>query len=1041
MNFEKSFAERPVKDLEDGKYGSAVDFATGITKHYMQSIKLNAPTTFGPLIGAQIPATLPAPALLGAAAPVGPTIPISYKKAREKLFYNTVRSYFVAKELARGRVQVISLTRDVKSAINTYKKTTERLKELYDDIQTADDKLIALKEDLQNIKPELQKLIQSKKDILKQAREEFASLGQKFKQLSTQGLSNFDFETVMRQELDDLDFFLNFKVELSLNPIEFKQTFDTIANLLNRSSQTITKYQNVFSKEANLKLYLTKKIQTAVKEVLNLVNGFLSPEKFISLWKQLLYVPGGKRIGRIMLNIVNNNAKLKELKKKLLIRIEQTKKSVLAYLDRKIDTLIDKLKEAGDYVLDRLKIKKSLTKFRERLKSSKTLQNTIKRVKKAIQYIKRMIKHLQMVLDEVRVVITTVATVVQGIKDGVQAAKTVVTNIKDKYRDLQEDLVNSLSPEAQQARQDALEEFAENYTLKNLAQQQRPTEVLIGKIGGSTPIVKTLLNEIAKLLQLNDKQLAAFLRSKTNHAQNYINQIDKVLTVSIPRLQILLTTNPNASNYKQRIKEADELRKDETGKSGVKSVVDSKKRLPKSYLFLVEKCRSAGLKLQELENKLTTRITTETKKLANAAKDQDALIVYIDTLLDRKPKLKKIRNKKRKIDTDRAAIQAKVKKFKKIANQARIAFRLLDSSRTILQGINENRQTPISSNERAFKQLVTGFCDLQIDRGKMTKVQKKEKVARSNAKIADLKAYEVIYGFFIKILKEAKANNLADTIREELGEKFDTLDDKVKRYLQSILDMASGVVQNPSLKDIVNIPADIFNKINVGTAIVRAEQKAFRQLRGRVKNLSSFIPEATQDPVLIFVREKIDKVSSIVLLLLNVVAKFARAVSNFIGELMKPVIDFVKRTLSEEKNRITEEEIERQRQLIESKINLDGKIMSTMFGVAARLFWTGATWTNSAGTKFVVLNIGRFSPTMKALTVNGSQGYAEELAKGFNNQLAKMTGLAIPQISLGIVPFTWTGYVPLKSPPPTSAGPGSLDDFDTGGNLPATTFL
>jgi hypothetical protein len=254
--------------------------------------------------------------------------------------------------------------------------------------------------------------------------------------------------------------------------------------------------------------------------------------------------------------------------------------------------------------------------------------------------------------------------------------------------------------------------------------------------------------------------------------------------------------------------------------------------------------------------------------------------------------------------------------------------------------------------------------------------------------------------------------------------------------------MVDGVTQTPSLKQITSIPTDIFNKINVGTAIIRAEEKAFKKLKGRVTSLSAFIPEATQDPVLIFIRNKIDKASSLILLLLNAISKFARTIKTVISDLMEPVINFVKKTLNEERTKITDREIERQRVLLENKTNLDGKIMSTMFGIAARLFWTGATWTNPAGTKFIVLNIGKFSPTMRALNENGSQGYGDELAKGFNSQLQKMSGLAVPLPSTGIVPFSWKGYVPIKATLPTTPAPGSLfDDFDTGGNLPATTFL
>jgi hypothetical protein len=388
--------------------------------------------------------------------------------------------------------------------------------------------------------------------------------------------------------------------------------------------------------------------------------------------------------------------------------------------------------------------------------------------------------------------------------------------------------------------------------------------------------------------------------------------------------------------------------------------------------------------------------------------------------LDNKPRLKKVRNKKRRVDLGKAEIQAKVKKFKKLATQSRVAYRMVDSSRNIIQNITQNPQTPISSNERAVRALVNSFCDFQIDRGKMTKLEKKTTLKKYDVKIADLKAYEVIYKFFLEVLKEAQAGKLGDGIKQELGDKYDGLESKVQIYLQSVLDMVTGATKNPSLTTIAKIPVDIFHQIDVATAIIRAEQKAFKRFRGRIANLSGFIPQATQDPVLIYIRSKINKASSIVLLLIDGIAKFVKKIVEFISGLMKPITDFIKKTLSEETEKIKAKEIERQKALIESRTNLDGRVMAAMFGLAGRLLWTGATWTNPAGTRFVVANVGRFSPVMKALNQNGSQGYGEELAKGFNNQLQKMAGLAIPLPSTGIVPFSWKGYVPIQGTFPTT---------------------
>ncbi len=387
MDFKQSFQERLIRDLEDGRYGSGTDFARGITKHYMSAIKLNAPTTFGPTLPAQIPLTLPAPTQLGAPAPVGPTISISYKKTREKLFYNTVRAYFVGKEITQGNVQIRSLTRDVKGAINEYKRVTREIQSIHDEVDRLEDQFEALKEDLRSILPEMRKFIESKKQIIKDVKTEFDALKTRFRQLGQQELSDFDFETVLAEELQDLEFFTNLKIKPSLRYQEITETFNSIKSLLDRSQRTLTKYQNTFTKEANLKIYVRKKITAVTKEILDLLSGIVAPERFIRLWKELVYVPGGRRISAIMLRIINQNKKLKELKKKLLAKVEGLKRTVLTHVNKKIDDLLDKLKEMGEYVVDRLKIKQRLTKFKEKLKASKIITNIIKATKQAIKYI------------------------------------------------------------------------------------------------------------------------------------------------------------------------------------------------------------------------------------------------------------------------------------------------------------------------------------------------------------------------------------------------------------------------------------------------------------------------------------------------------------------------------------------------------------------------------------------------------------------------------------------------------------------------------
>ena len=188
MDFQEVFTKKLLNDLEQGVYANADDFAAGITKHYMSSLSLNAP------LG--IPPQMPSPLAAGALVPVGPGNSIT-NKTREKIFYNTLRVYFVGKELSQGKVRIQSLSQDIQGAIGTYNKLTSEVQDLQIQIQNLDDQFREIRETIQSIVPEFKKFIATKKEIIKNTFNEVKSLGEKFKQLNAQNLSDFDFNAVL----------------------------------------------------------------------------------------------------------------------------------------------------------------------------------------------------------------------------------------------------------------------------------------------------------------------------------------------------------------------------------------------------------------------------------------------------------------------------------------------------------------------------------------------------------------------------------------------------------------------------------------------------------------------------------------------------------------------------------------------------------------------------------------------------------------------------------------------------------------------------
>lgn len=1010
MDFQEIFTKRLANDLEQGVYANADDFAAGITKHYMSSLSLNAP--FG------IPPTMPSPAAAGAPVPVGPGSSIT-NKTRERIFYNTVRVYFVGKEISQGKLRIQSLSQDIQSAITTYNKLTSEIQDLQIQIQNLDDQLREIREKIQSIVPEFRKFISTKKEIIKSTLDEVRSLGDKFRQLNAQNLSDFNFNEVMAQEIADLQSLLSLRVEPSLNLASIEETFQTLTRFA-RSSRNITnKYRNTFTREANFRTYVSKKIRAVVNELMRILNGFVSPEKFIGYWKELIYIPGGQVIGNTMLQIIENNQKLKELKKKLLAKVESKKISVRAQLDKKLDDLKARLSNTIKSVQSKIARERELngqTKKKERLAAGRKVRETAKRVKAKAKKIRRAIRHYRLILDTIQTIFTKLFAIYTTIQQAIQQATNIVADVKEKYGETKSNIEESISAAAKEARQQALQAFEKNTKLVNA---DASTAQLLESVGDSTPIVRQIMEQVQSLYKLNPPQVAAFLRRGGNKVMLITKGVETILAVDIPKLKKLLTIKPNDPYYQQLMEEVDRITEDynsvEGGAVGVASIVRGEADGHMTYLRLIRSCRVISNKVDEAEATVQRLISDKEEELVTVVQEQQFLDEYINNLLDVNPTAKRIRNKKRKAEFDIAKAKEKLNKFKKLAKQARLAYQLTANAPRVFVGLVQNTDAPITQNEAGVRQLINTFLELQVERGKITRDQKQVDLRRFNAKVADLKAYEQIFLFFKGIIEECKETGVAAQMKklyeDRLVAKGKAIQGAATGAFDTLLEILDGARSAPTLQELAAIPGQLKAQGDALYSIIRAEKASFKRLRVKAAGLGSFIPQDTKDPGLLYVRYKLSRVSDLILPILDAIGMFFRKIVELIEDILDPVIAYVRGESARQKEKIEQDVASYAKAQADSRINIDAKIMSFIFGLAGRLFWTGISWTNQYGTRFVVSNVGKFYPQMSALSENGAQGYAEELGEGFNRQLERMSGIAIPPLSTGIAPFTWRGYL------------------------------
>jgi len=1010
MDFQEIFTKKLANDLEQGVYANADDFAAGITKHYMSSLSLNAPNG--------IPLTMPSPLAAGTPVPVGPGNSIT-NKTRERIFYNTVRVYFVGKEISQGKLRIQSLSQDIQSAITTYNKLTSEIQDLQIQIQNLDDQLREIREKIQSIVPEFKKFINTKKEIIKSALDEVKTLGDRFRQLSAQNLSDFNFNEVMAQEIADLQSLLSLKVEPSLNIASIEETFQTLTSFARSSRNIVNKYKNTFTREANFKTYVSKKIRAVVNEFMKILNGFINPEKFIGYWKELIYVPGGRVIGNTMLQIIENNKKLKELKKKLLAKVEAKKISVRAQLDKKLDDLKNRLADTIKRVQSKIAKEKELngrTKRKERLAAGRKVRETAKRVKAKAKKIRRAIRHYRLILDTIQTIFTKLFTIYTTIKQAIQQAIDTVADVKEKYGEIKSSIEESISAAAKEARQQALNAFKRNTTLLNA---DTSTAQLLESVGDSTPIVRQIMEQVQNLYKLNPPQVAAFLRRGGEKVMLVTKSVETILAVDIPRLKKLLSIKPNDPYYQQLMQEVDRITEDynsvEGGAVGVASIVRGDVDRHMTYLRLIRSCRVINNKIDEAEVTVQRLISDKEEELIAVVQEQQYLDEYINTLLDTNPTAKRIRNKKRKNEFNIAKAKEKLNKFRKLAKEARLAYQLVVNAPRVFVGLVQNTDAPITQNEAGVRQLVNTFLELQLERGKITRDQKQADIKKFNAKVADLKAYEQIFLFFKRIIEECKETGLVAQIKkiyeEKVVAKGNAIQGAATGVFENLMEILDGARSKPTLQELAAIPGQLKAQGDLAYSIIRAEKAAFKRLRVKAAGLGSFIPQDTRDPGLLYLRYKLSKVSDLILPIIDGIGLFFKKIVELIEDLLDPVIAYIKGEAAKQKEKLEQDVAAYAKAKADSRINLDAKIMSFIFGLAGRLFWTGISWTNQYGTKFIVTNVGRFYPQMQALSENGAQGYAEELGEGFNRQLERMSGIAIPPLSTGIAPFTWRGYL------------------------------
>jgi len=382
-----------------------------------------------------------------------------------------------------------------------------------------------------------------------------------------------------------------------------------------------------------------------------------------------------------------------------------------------------------------------------------------------------------------------------------------------------------------------------------------------------------------------------------------------------------------------------------------------------------------------------------------------------------------IEARKLKVDHYKKQIQYYSKLSQAIGKAARGGVALQKS-------IFTNNQYSLAANERHIKNITDGVFDYKKLRANndptisaALDVEKKEFLAQ----MADLTVIEMtVYGLieFFKVVTNGK----------EYLEDWDRLVASIEdTTLKPALDALTAVYKNPPKdpRQIINLVEDTMNTSNIFNlftktafidGLVALEQKHLGRVREVLKSLTDArLQEAVENTasgkissknVFSFLEDLSDILNnkkSFVKFLLEKLEFYFNKLVRFIKKEVDKIITDVKKYIAKKLKKIKEEFDIQLEKIKEKAVNLEAPVMSITFGLAARIFWTGATWPGPTGTQHIVFNVGQFVP-MKALTKDGASGFVKEMARGFEAQLKTLQGLATPPPNTGIPPIPFTGY-------------------------------
>jgi len=975
-NFEGTFVQPLLTKLDNGLIGGADDWADAITTGYVTTIKAGLPQG--------VPVTLPAPGLNPTAPPAFAIGAAGFNTAdsRSKVMYNIVRAYFLAKEITLDKGSIESLVTTIKQLVAKIKARYQQVKALIEQITLITKELAALPQLIAEIIEDLRDFI---KDEVENVKLIFNSL-QEYEVI----LGPEQYRVVFASELRLITTIQNFDIK-SVSGIR------DISLFVAQYTEEAKRQRTANSDTDLMKRYVRQRLFGIAKLFLTFAEGIVDPTRLVGFLSAI--ASGREKVRRLLAKVTRFDFFIRYVRPQLR-KLEAKKTQILnrikTELRPKINQLKVKLADKTKELSNKLKINKAVELYG---KASKNV-NDLK--KKNEQKIKKVKKYIALGVKGVNASANLVGKTITFV-DGV---KTEFTNLTKDIQQLQKNVNASVSqlrgivpspptaPSIPSLPSGPLQLANTNFIQQQIAKQKRYFITAgLGEFG-----------ELGALVILQTK--CDFQTFK----QLFERRSDRIKAYALQIADI-------ERSFDELSEIAAELR---TGKP------QQKKRREKSVATYVLNTRMKSLK--DLLSFVVTRLRPKIAKIEQWIKDRvdeakayltkvlvkfkDDLTIFAANLIPLKSDVQDIKDKAAVAQDKINKAKDKIAQLKKLIKLATHIARLTVGASGL--GINlAGGKFKFTENESNIDNILEGWFGYRME-GQTQSVQAGLMIQKQayRSDFEGLLIIELLITGLVETFKDIKNSEFVNDLKNFAANAKQNIPGR--RSADALIGFMSQPPVNPlQWKSVAeSLSLGVLDDISTQTQLLHLERKYLVRSREAIKKLCSIkrLQGTKVGKKLVKIKTYLDKNQSFILPALKLLAVELKRFFVFVYEkVIKRALEPIKRIIQRQKERLKARVQLELDKIKEKAVNIDAPIMSFTMALAARIFWTGATWQGPTGSTHLVLNIGEFKP-IKAKSTDGASAMIREMAEGFELQLQTMFGLITPPANTGIPPIPFNGY-------------------------------